>query len=336
LASRIAAIAPGTTAVTLDTGHKAHDVEGARRTAARYGLPIEVHWVDPTTISDAFVRYIRAMDQPTVDGFNTFLLSEFTRSLGFPVLISGLGADEALGGYSYARYVRRQQLLRMAYRLLPGAGREVLTGRVSRRFQRTPENVHRLLTPGTSPVDQFFAWREIFGPDEIKAMTGGRPSYPQSPSGLTDTEVFRQLDRLFYLRSTLLRDSDIFSMASGVEMRVPFVSDAFHSIVATMRSPSKNELAGLFADPYLSARATAPKTGFSLPLDQWSQVVADDRGAASGPSARQSIDRLGINDLVINDLLRHFEKGPYAGLRHWSIAVLRAWLDKQTSQAPPS
>jgi len=330
LASRIAPMAPGTTAVTLDTGHMAHDVDGARRTAAHYGLPIEVHRVDPASILDAFIRYIWAMDQPTVDGFNTFLLSEFTRSQGIPVLISGLGADEALNGYSYARYGRRQRLLRMVYRLLPGAGREFLTDRIAHRFQRTPENVHRLLTPRTPPVEQFFAWREIFGPDEITAMTGGRASLPAMPPGLTDTEAFQQLDRLVYLRCTLLRDTDIFSMASGVEMRVPFVTDAFRSIAATLPTRSKSGLAEMFADPYLLERATAPKTGFSLPLDTWSEFVAGDRASAPVPPASRSFD----HDLI-NDALGRLEIGPYAGLRKWSIAVLRAWLDKHSSESLP-
>jgi asparagine synthase (glutamine-hydrolysing) len=171
LASRISRIAPDTTAITLDTGSNATDVEGAIRTATHYGLTHEIHRVDPSDVPDAFERFIDAMDQPTVDGFNTFLLSEFTRLSGIPVLLSGLGADEALDGYSYARHDLRQKVMRHSYRVLPPFARRRVSDRIADRFERSPTSVDRILSPESDAVAQYFAWREVFSPNEITTLT---------------------------------------------------------------------------------------------------------------------------------------------------------------------
>ncbi len=324
LASRISRIAPDTTTITLDTGSNATDVEGAMRTASHYGLTHEIHRVDPTDVPDAFERFIDAMDQPTVDGFNTFLLSEFTRRSGIPVLLSGTGADEALGGYTYARHDLRQQVMRRSYWVLPRFARRRISDRIADRFERSSQNVDRILSPASDAVAQYFAWREVFSPDEVTTLTDASPQLPSMPPGLDKNETFKRLDRMIYLRCTLLRDTDIFSMASGVEMRVPFVTDAFRSISESLRTRSKPGLAVMFADPYLAEVAQARKTGFSLPLDAWTDLFDWVRPTIAGDRASSM-----LNTESIDEMLRTPARGPYAGLRKWSIAVLHAWLDRQ-------
>ena len=46
-----------------------------------------------------------AMDQPTIDGVNSWFVSKAARELGLKVALSGLGGDELLGGYSTFRTV---------------------------------------------------------------------------------------------------------------------------------------------------------------------------------------------------------------------------------------
>jgi hypothetical protein len=56
-----------------------------------------------TDIVSQLPSFVEAMDQPSVDGVNTYLVSKVARDLGIPVALSGLGGDEAFGGYERYR-----------------------------------------------------------------------------------------------------------------------------------------------------------------------------------------------------------------------------------------
>ena len=108
---------------------------------------------------------------------------------------------------------------------------------------------------------------------------------PSSFAAMAATEV------AIYLQAMLLPDADTFSMASSVELRVPFVdghvfSAALESAHGRNRAPGKVVIGAALDDPYLEALATRPKHGFSLPMGPWltgplARVVA----AANEPSA---------------------------------------------------
>ena len=89
--------------LTLRTADNHAEVERARRTARHYGADHEVVAIDETQLDGQIDGFLRAMDQPSVDGFNTYLISEICRSFDCPVALSGLGGDEVLGGYRYYR-----------------------------------------------------------------------------------------------------------------------------------------------------------------------------------------------------------------------------------------
>jgi asparagine synthase (glutamine-hydrolysing) len=80
-----------------------------------------------------------------------------------------------------------------------------------------------------------------------------------------------------YLQAMLLPDADTFSMASSVELRVPFVdSHVFSAALESARgrnsAPGKAAIGKALGDRYLEALATRPKRGFSLPMGPWLQA----------------------------------------------------------------
>jgi asparagine synthase (glutamine-hydrolysing) len=256
----------------------------AARTASIYGHP---HSVVPSKVDGDTVRdFFASMQRPSIDGLNTFLVSRAIRAAGFKVALSGLGADEALGGY---RHYRALPFLR-GFNLVARTGLGPMVVRAARRRSENGDKRARLVSdPRISD-----AWsldllqREVFSPSTIQRLSGVDPrSLPSlhAPEHLEGSRSFAALveaERILYMQSTLLPDSDAFSMASSIELRVPFVDVPFFkaSLAARKRRPfvrHKRLLTQALRDERLSELATMPKRGFALPMQHWlmSGVLAD-------------------------------------------------------------
>src|SRR5271166_3612280 len=76
--------------------------------------------VSQSNLFDAIAPAIHAMDLPTIDGVNTYFISEKTRDAGVKVALSGLGGDEVFAGYASFRAVPQMERFAGAWRRLPG------------------------------------------------------------------------------------------------------------------------------------------------------------------------------------------------------------------------
>jgi asparagine synthase (glutamine-hydrolysing) len=95
-------------AMTVGFAENAYDeTKLARRTAESLGLPIKVVMLGPTEVAQSFKHAIWAMDQPTVDGLNSYWISKLAADAGFKVALSGQGADELFGGYTSLAWFER-------------------------------------------------------------------------------------------------------------------------------------------------------------------------------------------------------------------------------------
>jgi asparagine synthase (glutamine-hydrolysing) len=61
--------------------------------------------IDSSEFETEFPRFLTAMDQPSLDGINTWFISKAAVEAGFKVALSGLGGDELLGGYASFRTI---------------------------------------------------------------------------------------------------------------------------------------------------------------------------------------------------------------------------------------
>jgi asparagine synthase (glutamine-hydrolysing) len=133
-----------------------------------------------------------------------------------------------------------------------------------------------------------------------------------------------------YLQATLLPDADAFSMASSVELRVPFVdSHVFAASLAlagaTAKRPGKAVIGALLNDSYLRGLAARRKRGFTVPMQRWMKSsLAPVLRAAEEPDApvwsvvdRQAAQRAGLVPLAAGDRWANT----------WVIAALNAWLE---------
>ena len=230
------------------------------------------------------VRFFLAMQRPSVDGLNTCLICRAVRAAGFKVALSGLGGDEAVGGYSHFRILKYFQLLR-AVDMVP-LPVDALAGRLARVLRVAGEGKTRRLLGKDGPrtgVGLSLLQRELFPGTLVSELTGvanarisGRTRAARWPAecSLTSFAAMAAAEAEIYLQAMLLPDADAFSMASSVELRVPFVDGHVFSAVlgsagARTRAPGKKVIAEALDDPYLKALTARPKRGFSLPMGPW-------------------------------------------------------------------
>jgi len=260
----------------------------AARTARHLGARHHEWKLDARAGQALLADFLRAADQPSIDGFNTYCVSRFARERGMKVVLSGLGGDELFGGYGSFQLVPRLVRAGRWASLLPLL--PTLAGRTLEALARSPRmsRLGHYLADRPSAAGAYWCMRGIFTPAEAARLTrhflGDMDTEPVSEAEdaarhfavprqptLEDTVSYLELTR--YMRNQLLRDSDVMSMAFSLELRVPFVDRKLFEVLrqipaATRLAPAKQLL--LQAVPEIPAWvAQAPKRGFAFPFEQW-------------------------------------------------------------------
>jgi len=295
----------------LDEGPPAKDL------AERLGMPHVESEVGREEFQDLWPRALVAMDQPSIDGFNTYVVSAVAAAAGFKVVLSGVGGDELLG--SYPSFIDVPRVSRVARGLghLPGSAQawSVLAGRLAPGRPK----LRGLVRYGASFAGAYFLRRALFLPEELPALVGsdaaaaGLAAYDavaDAEKALRDAAIARDgwlavhhLETSLYMRNQLLRDADWASMAHSLELRVPFV-DAWLRDVSlrsdgqVARRLKKAGVARQVAPELPEAVLRRRKTGFYVPVMAWLGGEASrgrrGHGRGSRALARRVLETWGV------------------------------------------
>jgi asparagine synthase (glutamine-hydrolysing) len=277
-----------------------NEVPLAESVAQLYGTDHSTIWVKKKDFDEEFARLVERMDQPTIDGVNTYFVARAAHQSGLKVALSGLGADEIFGGYpSFSDVPKIARLTRLLGPIahLGEAFRRLCAPLLAQRFS---PKFASLIEYGGSLESAYFLRRALYMPWELPRLIdadvveeGLERLQPfarlkESVAGIEgEYYTVMALELTWYMRNQLLRDTDWSSMAHSLEIRTPFVDMQFAtSIAALMTSPGRPTKATMASTPGTAlppAVLTRPKTGFSVPLERW---AADRAAPFRGRGAR--------------------------------------------------
>ena len=263
--------------------------------AERYGAQHIVRRVGQREFLDDLPAILEAMDQPSIDGINTWFVSKAAREAGLKVAISGLGGDELLAGYPSFVDVPGWRRRFGPLAAVPGLGR--LARLVVRAFPSSVATARPkalgLLEYAGSWAGAYLLRRGLFLPHELSevmerdfAREGLRRLKPLRrlaaslvPDPGSDTARICVLESAHYMRNQLLRDADWAGMAHGIEIRVPLVDVPLLRSLAPAMSRlapgiGKAALARAPSTPLPEAVVTRAKTGFSVPTGAWMSAAS--------------------------------------------------------------
>ncbi len=265
----------------------------ARRTAEHFGAH-HTEWIMmPEEGAVEISAFLNAIDQPSIDGFNTWCVSKLASREGMKVVLSGLGGDELFAGYSsFERVPAFRNYHRKLGPLRSVAASILDTKPAGARWHR----LAAFLRGDGGWLESYHVQRGIFTEAEAASlathMTGGAAtafdwnSLKLSENPL-DTVSLLEIKR--YMRFQLLRDSDVYSMAHGLELRVPFVDSRFIESISNIHSSNRlrqGKLLLIEAVPEIPEWVcNQPKRGFRFPFQDW---MEESFGDVLDAASRQS------------------------------------------------
>ena len=261
------------------------EVPLAERLAENYGTDHETVWVTRDDFVEARDDIFQAMDQPTIDGVNSYFVSRAAADSGLKVAMSGLGGDELFGGYRSFRDIPR---LVNTVGDIPGV--EVL-GRGIRRVtapvleRMTSPKYAGLLELGHSYGGAYLLRRGLYMPWELPDVLDPelveqgwnelepRLRIEEEIDGIrSDRLRVSALESTRYMRSQLLRDTDWASMAHSLEVRVPLVDQRLLRTLGPVIAKyglTKSDMAATPTKSLPESVRNRPKSGFTVPVREW-------------------------------------------------------------------
>jgi asparagine synthase (glutamine-hydrolysing) len=280
-----------------------NEVEGAKVIAKHFGIKHYVYNVSKRDFINDLPNILLAMDQPSIDGINTWYASKAASKLGLKVVFSGVGGDEIFFGYklfkqipilikfisiiskipgvvklinvfliliSYLKNNAKWRFILIWAKTVNGAWllkRSILTSRNSFFLKKNNTNLENL--------NNNFFYKKIFSVLSKKPNNNIRLK-------------LAQMESVIYLRNQLLRDSDWASMYHGIELRTPFVDVTLLNNLKNIFCyfpffNSKAPLINCLTKKDLPKSITIKKKiGFETPIKQWIRQLNKKRFKSLG------------------------------------------------------
>lgn len=286
-----------------------------------------------------------AMDQPSFDGTNSYVVSQQVRNAGFKVALSGLGGDELFAGYGTTRNVPKIESWMRTIQSVPAELRSAFAAVGGGWFDSSDQRRKlRTLLLSKNGMDAYALMRQVFTKNQAEQLLAHQEksvfARAFAPIGgerkqlekLDPINRVSYLEQTGYMRNTLLRDTDAMSMANSLEVRVPMIDHVLAEYL--MRVPGSMKVRAESPKYLLSSAlkkmlpneiVQRPKQGFVLPFHHWL------RGDL-GNEVSTTFERSGDSPLAgylrsdyLQEVWKQFTEGRTTWSRPWSLYTLHRW-----------
>ncbi len=261
-------------------GTKFDETNLAIKTSKKLGMEINIKNADVDYIYACSNLILEAMDQPSVDGLNIFMLSRELQNKKFKVALVGTGADELLCGYNFYNSLP----------LISNIKQNQFFKLLSKTFNKRINNSKLLklfdsILPYKDILDSYLLQRSLNSPFALSEQYGlgaVKDTYEYLRSIFDDDLVqstickrhkLMYFDQTFYLKNQLLKDCDWASMAHSIEIRTPFVDKDLLNLVLCSGVNKKKNIKQFLAYTQLNNISSLfykrKKTGFAVPLSKF-------------------------------------------------------------------
>jgi asparagine synthase (glutamine-hydrolysing) len=294
-------------------------------------------------------RALGCFDQPSIDGLNTYFISQAVREAGLTVALSGVGGDELFGGYDGFRKPLRIDRFHSATHQFPLFIRRMLSGALN--ACGLWETIRKAADTLVTTRDPYLLSRRLFSDRQLSRLLSGDIVFPDSweekAFGRLETEsrLYDPINRISalemqtYMLSTLLRDTDQMSMAHALEVRVPLIDPLLVEFCFTVPGSCKIEngqpkplLTRPLGDLLPRACVHRPKRGFVLPFQLWlsGALKSEMQDSLAGVAARESTL---FEPGALAALWAQYQSGRVNWSRVWAIFVLIRWMQQNRIEA---
>jgi asparagine synthase (glutamine-hydrolysing) len=321
----------------------------AWRTAEHLGTRHQELALGAEQMLERLEEAVGSLDQPTMDGINTYFVSWSARQIGLKVALSGLGGDEIFGGYSTFGSTPRAARVAALGRWLPRAARSAATSvLVNLGNDRHRADARRKLaalwrSPDAFPHAYFYA-RALFTPEHVAELLRGAPlEGVEQPWRAWLEETARQAERLdsfaavswlemrAYMVNTLLRDTDAVSMSHSLEVRVPLLDHKLVEFVLRLPTSAKRRpgipkalLIESLGDLLPRDVVRQRKRTFTFPWERWLRGALGERVAVGLANLTPAL-RPFLDQEAVGRVWQDFLAGRTSWSRPWSLYVLNCW-----------
>ena len=342
-------------AMTVGFGESEFDeTELSRRTARALDIPLQVVTLNANRVAADLDHAIWALDQPSVDGLNSYWISKLAAEAGFKVALSGQGGDELFGGYESLAWFKRfttvarwahslpatffgrildQKALPFRFRKLSyliGADDPFVASQMAVKFLYLDSDVTDLLSPAfgknghhCEAHDHLAYWSKLIEKENL-------------------LERLAFMDIHTHLEPRLLRDLDATSMAHSIEVRPVFLDHRLVEFLLPVPSETRMHQKRLLLEAakfflprnLLQDLETRRKRTFTFPFKRW--ITRDLHRTMQEAFSSERLGRMHVLEFgAVNEIWRRYERSEAAvgWSRIWSLFVLGRWCE--TMQVGP-